>query len=75
MEFVPPKAKKDMYWNRREVTVTSVRLRSRLCRRWNCAEKIMRSGMLVARDWVMRKRVRRLWIVRVEAVEQSVGVV
>jgi hypothetical protein len=58
-----------MYCSRREVIVTSTRLRSRLCRRWNCAENTMRSGILVARDWVMRRRVKRLWTVRAEAVD------
>lgn len=69
MALVPPKAKKERYCMRSEVVVTSTRFRSRLCSRWNCAEKMMRSGMLLARDWVMSTRTRRLWTVRIEPVD------
>jgi len=63
----PPKAKKDVCWRSREVVVISTRERERSFRRKNWIPKRRRRGMLVARDWVIRRRVRRSWIVRIVA--------
>ena len=57
----PPKAKKDTYWKSRDVKVKS-RLESRRSpSAWYCTSSIRKSGMLVALDWVRRKRVKRSW--------------
>jgi hypothetical protein len=55
----PPKAKNERYWKRRDVVVISTKSRGSLLSRWNATSKTKRRGMLVALDWVMRKRTRR----------------
>jgi hypothetical protein len=67
MALEPPKAKNEVCCRRREVVVISISERERSFRRWNWRPKRRRRGMLVARDWVIRRRVRRSWIVRIVA--------
>jgi hypothetical protein len=62
LEF--PNAKKEACWRRREVVVTSMADRSRSARRDSWIVNKRSSGMLVARDCVMWKSVRRSWIDR-----------
>ncbi len=65
--FVPPSAKKETCWRRRERVVIWTRVRGWMERRWYIAWKRARRGMLRARVWVMRIRIRRLWTVRIDA--------
>lgn len=64
MVLEPPRAKKELYWRRREVVVVSVRLRFKVERSEDWISKTRIRGMFVARVCVMRRRVMRSWIVR-----------
>lgn len=59
---MPAKAKKETLWKRREVRDMSVGERDlvELSIR-DCIWKRKRRGMLVKRDWVARRTVRRSW--------------
>lgn len=56
MEFEPPKAKKDMNERRRVEVLVSTRLRSCEERKLNWMLKRRNSGMLVALDCVIARR-------------------
>ena len=60
MELEPPRAKKVLYCMRRDVTLISISEGSRKSSMACWRRKIMKRGMLVARVWVIRKRLRTL---------------
>ena len=61
MALEPPKAKNDTYWKSRDVNVNSMLESRRKASAWYCISNKRKSGTLVARDWVRRKRVKRSW--------------
>jgi len=73
--FEFPKVKKDACWRRREVVEISIGESGRHCRRLSWSEERRRRGMLVARLWVRRRRVRREWRVMSVAGVRISGVV
>ena len=59
--FDPPKAKNDVYWRSKVVNVISFGVRRSSLNIPTCSSERRKSGMLVARDCVIRKRVNRSW--------------
>lgn len=57
MALEPPKAKKDVYCSKMEVMVISSTDKSVRCRHWSIMVESRKTGMLVARDWVMANKV------------------
>ena len=63
MALEPPKAKKEVYWNRMEVVVISTRDKE-VVKFWKRIRARRKRGMLVARDWVMQMMVMISWMRR-----------
>lgn len=59
MALEEPAAKKEACWKRRVVVVISTGVREWACRTESWRVERRRMGILVARDWVARKKIRR----------------
>jgi hypothetical protein len=60
-----PKAKNEKCWRSRMVVEISMRERLKVDRSLKRMSKRRIRGIFVARDWVIRKRVKRSWMVRI----------